>query len=113
MSHWAEIDETNFVIRVVVGDNDDINGDEGYEWIVSNLGGNWIKTSYNGKIRKNFAAVGYIYDVEGDAFYSPQPFESWKLDRRSFTWKAPVPKPNDGKFYLWNETTLSWEEISN
>jgi len=73
MSHWAEIDESNIVIRVLVGDNNDSNGDEGYQWLIDNLGGIWIKTSYNSKIRYNFAGVGYTYDPIDDAFISPVP----------------------------------------
>lgn len=73
MSHWAEIDENNKVIRVLVGDNNDPNGDEGYKWLSENLGGNWIKTSYNGNIRYNYAGIGYSYDLEADAFIAPRP----------------------------------------
>jgi hypothetical protein len=69
MSHFAEIDQDNKVIRVLVGDNNDPNGDEGYQWFVDNLGGTWVKTSYNGNIRKNFAGIGFIYDEVRDAFY--------------------------------------------
>lgn len=72
MAHWAEIDETNTVIRVLVGDNNDPAGDEGYQWIVDNLGGTWIKTSYNGNIRKNYAGIGYLYDLDRDAFIPPK-----------------------------------------
>ena len=73
MSHWAEVDATNKVIRVVVGDNQDPNGDEGYQWLIDNLGGTWIKTSYNGKIRYNYAGVDYTYDPIDDAFIAPMP----------------------------------------
>ena len=73
MSHWAEIDETNTVTRVLVGDNNDPAGDEGYSWLVSNLGGTWVKTSYNGNIRFNYAGVGYTYDAIDDAFIAPMP----------------------------------------
>jgi hypothetical protein len=73
MSHWAEIDSDNKVIRVVVGDNNDPAGDEGYQWIMDNLGGTWVKTSYNEKIRYNFAGVGYTYDLIDDAFIAPMP----------------------------------------
>lgn len=73
MAHFAEIDETNTVIRVLVTDNNDPNGDEGYQWLVDNLGGTWVKTSYNNKIRYNFAGVGYIYDPLDDAFIAPMP----------------------------------------
>ncbi len=71
MAHWAEIDETNKVIRVVVGDNNDPNGDEGYQWLLDNLGGTWVKTSFNGNIRYNFAGIGYTYDPIDDAFIPP------------------------------------------
>ena len=65
MSHWAEIDKNNIVIRVLVGDNNE--PDEGQAFMES-LGGTWVKTSYNGTIRKNYAGIGMIYDVERDAF---------------------------------------------
>jgi hypothetical protein len=73
MSHWAEIDADNKVIRVTVGDNNDPNGDEGYQWLLDNLGGTWVKTSYNGNIRYNYAGIGYTYDPEADAFIAPRP----------------------------------------
>lgn len=73
MSHWAELDSDNKVIRVTVGDNNDLNGDEGYQWLLDNLGGTWIKTSYNGNIRKNYAGIGYSYDADRDAFIAPKP----------------------------------------
>ena len=76
MSHWAELDETNTVIRVLVGDNKDPVGDEGYDWLIKNLGGTWIKTSYNAAtngFRKNFAGIGYTYDPIDDAFIPPIP----------------------------------------
>jgi len=73
MSHWAELDENNKVIRVTVGDNNDPNGDEGYQWLLDNLGGTWVKTSYNGSIRYNYAGIGYTYDPEADAFIAPRP----------------------------------------
>jgi hypothetical protein len=71
MSHWAEIDDNNKVIRVTVGDNNDPAGDEGYQWLINNLGGTWVKTSYNGNIRYNYAGVGYTYDPIDDAFIAP------------------------------------------
>ena len=79
MSHFAEIDSSNKVIRVVVCDNNDPNGDEGYQWLIDNLGGNWVKTSYNGKIRFNFAAAGFTYDPIDDAFIAPAPCEHDEL----------------------------------
>lgn len=87
MAHWAEIDENNVVLRVTVGSNDD--PDEGYQWLIDNLGGTWIKTSYNGNIRKNFAGVGYIYDEIRDAFIPPQPQEEgeWVLNEETCLWE--------------------------
>lgn len=79
MAHWAELDESNKVIRVLVGDNNDPLGDEGYEWLLNNLGGTWIKTSYNGKIRYNFAGVGFTYDPIDDAFIPAIPCEHEEL----------------------------------
>jgi len=73
MSHWAEVDGDNTVLRVLVGDNNDPAGDEGYQWLLDNLGGTWIKTSYNGNIRKNYAGIGFKYDPGRDAFISPKP----------------------------------------
>lgn len=73
MSHWAEIDENDTVVRVLVGDNNDPAGDEGYSWLVKNFGGKWIQTSYNGNIRFNYAGVGYTYDPIDDAFIPPMP----------------------------------------
>jgi hypothetical protein len=71
MSHWAELDEDNVVIRVLVGDNNDPNGDEGYQWFVDNLGGRWVQTSYNGNFRGKFAGINSIYNEEADFFYRP------------------------------------------
>lgn len=89
MSHWAEIDKDNVVLRVTVGDNND--PDEGYQWLIDNLGGTWIKTSYNGNIRKNFAGIGYTYDESRDAFIPPKPFDLWILNEDTCLWEAPVP----------------------
>ena len=72
MSHWAEIDNNNKVIRVTVGNNNDPAGDEGYQWLIDNLGGTWIKTSYNGNIRFNYAGIDYIYDEVRDGFIPPK-----------------------------------------
>jgi hypothetical protein len=73
MSHFAELDNNNKVIRVLVCDNNDAAGDEGYSWCVNTFGGTWIKTSYNGNIRYNFAGIDYTYDSVDDAFIAPMP----------------------------------------
>ena len=111
MAHFAELDNDNIVIRVLVTDNNDPNGDEGYQWLQENLGGTWIQTSYNGNIRKNFAGIGYSYDPDLDAFISPKPFPSWTLVKKTCTWKAPKAYPTDGFTYRWNVELLSWELI--
>ena len=90
MSHWAEIDNTNTVLRVVVGDNNDPAGDEGYQWLLDNLGGTWIKTSYNGNIRKNFAGIGYTYDETRDAFIALEPDDAIGFDEETCQWITPV-----------------------
>jgi hypothetical protein len=127
MSHWAELDNNNIVTRVLVGDNNDPNGDEGYQWLIDNLGGTWIKTSYNtfaGKridpetneitdepgFRKNYAGIGFTYDSERDAFIPPAPYASWILNEETCTWAAPTEMPvEEGKVFRWNEETVSWE----
>lgn len=108
MSHWAELDENNVVLRVLVGDNNDPNGDEGYQWLLDNLGGTWVKTSYNATIRKNFAGIGFYFDEALDAFIPPKPYPSWLLDEDIAQWYAPVEHPNDGNMYVWDEDTASW-----
>ena len=110
MSHFAELDENNVVLRVLVGDNNMPN--EGYDWFVENLGGTWVQTSYNGNIRKNFAGIGYTYDEDRDAFIPPKPFESWTLNEDTCLWEAPVAYPEDDKMYIWDEDTTSWTEIT-
>lgn len=109
MAHWAELDENNIVIRVVVGDNNDPAGDEGLSWIENNLGGTWVQTSYNGNFRKNFAGIGFTYDEDRDAFIAPQTFPSWNLNEESCIWEAPEPKPDSEGNWIWNEDELTWE----
>lgn len=109
MAHWAEIDANNIVLRVTVGDNNDPAGDEGYQWLIDNLGGTWVKTSYNATIRKNFAGIGYKYDEARDAFIPPKPYDSWVLDEETCRWEAPLAYPTDGESYVWDEDTTSWE----
>ena len=111
MSHFAELDENNIVTRVLVGNNDFPN--EGYDWLVENLGGTWVQTSYNATIRKNFAGVGFTYDSDKDAFIAPQPYESWTLDEETCRWEAPVAYTTDDKMYSWDEESLNWIEVEN
>ena len=111
MAHFAEIDENNIVLRVLVTDNNDPNGDEGHQWLAENLGGTWVKTSYNGNIRKNFAGVGFTYDESLDAFIPEKPHASWLLDEDTCDWVAPVPYPSDELTYSWDEDSLSWQLV--
>ncbi len=111
MAHWAEIDANNVVLRVTVGDNNDPSGDEGYQWLIDNLGGTWIKTSYNHLIRKQYAGIGFTYDPIADVFIAPKPYSSWSLDP-NFDWQPPTPKPDQGDYY-WDEKNLMWQEYNN
>ena len=107
MSHWAQIDENNIVTQVLVGPN---YGDEG-EAFFNALGGTWIKTSYNGNIRKNYAGIGFVYDATRDAFIGPKPYNSWLLDEDTCRWQAPVPYPTDNLMYEWYEELTDWKPI--
>lgn len=117
MAHFAEIDKNNIVIRVVLIANEDCldNGIEseevGIAFCVSLFGGTWVQTSYNANLRKNYAGIGFTYDVSRDAFIPPKPFDSWLLDEEICQWKPPSPRPDDGKAYNWIEESLAWVEI--
>lgn len=116
MSHFAQIDSNGIVIQVLVGDDSFTN--EGYDWFVENLGGTWVKTSFNTNggvhrtggipLRKNYAGQGYKYDATRDAFIAPQPYASWTLDEATCQWQAPIPMPTDGRMYSWDETSQNW-----
>lgn len=108
MAHFAEIDENNIVTRVIVVDN--ALEPMGSQWCNKIFGGTWIQTSYTGKIRKNYAGVGYSYNKELDVFIPPKPHESWVLDLTTCLWKPPIEYPNDGKFYIWDENSKLWIE---
>jgi len=86
MSHWAEIDNSGLVLRVLVGDNNE--PDEGQAFMES-LGGTWVKTSYNGTIRKNYAGIGYTYDANRDAFIAPKPDNATGFDKTTCQWIVP------------------------
>jgi len=116
MAHFAKL-ENGLVTQVIVIGNADTANAEGVElehigtaFCERILGGDWKQTSYNGNIRKNYAGIGYIYDVGRDAFIAPQPFPSWVLNEQTCQWEAPVPMPTDGKMYSWDEATLNWIE---
>ena len=88
MSHWAEVNNDNQVIRVLVGDNNDPAGDEGYSWLIDNLGGTWIKTSYNSIIRGNYAGIGYTYLPLEDIFMPPKCHAEAVLNAKSAKWEC-------------------------
>lgn len=111
MAHYAFLDENNLVTEVIVGiDETELIEELDPETWYGNFRNQVCKrTSYNGKIRKNFAGVGFTYDETLDAFVAPKPYPSWKLDKRNCQWKAPVSYPTDGFTYFWNEEQLTWE----
>ena len=120
MSHFAKI-ESNIVTQVIVAEQDFIDTQEG----------TWVQTSYNTRggvhyqpntntpsddqskaLRKNYAGIGYTYDSTKDAFIPPKPFDSFTLNETTCLWEAPVSYPTDGKSYVWNEDTQSWDLFS-
>ena len=108
MAHFAQLDKNNIVTRVLVVSNDLEH--RGADFLANDLGlgGNWIQTSYNNNIRKQYAGIGYSYDPVSDVFIAPQPYASWSLDE-NFDWQPPTPRP-EGMDWRWDETTLSWVE---
>lgn len=128
MAHFAELDETNIVKRVIVVHNNELldeNGNEseqkGINFCVNLFGGTWIQTSFNNNFRKNYAGIGFTYDPVIDAFYCPQPFPSWTLDENA-RWQPPTPHPINPYTpeqkeywlepgYVWDEATLNWIEV--
>lgn len=116
MAHFAEIDENNVVLRVLVTDNNDPNGDEGYQWLIDTFGGRWIKTSYNGNIRKIFAGRGMTYNEETDAFVPEKPLDhpSFIWSEEDYNWVHPIAKPTEDPDTLlfWDEPSLSWKRYN-
>lgn len=104
MAHFAELDNENKVLRVLVTDNSLPN--EGLNWLLDNLGGRWVQTSYNNNFRGTFAGIGFTYDEDEDIFIAPKPYPSW-IRVGSF-WKAPKEMPLDGGFWIWNEESKEW-----
>ena len=122
MAHYTLLDRDNKVIRVIVGMDE--NSEDGKDWeLVYQIQFEYKckRTSYNTiggvhllggtSFRKNYAGVGYIYDEQRDAFIPPQPYGSWTLNEETCLWESPTPYPTDGKFYIWNESTLFWVEV--
>ena len=122
MAHFAQLDENNVVLQVIVIDNKDTadaNGVEkehiGAAFCEKLFGGTWKQTSYNGNIRKNYAGIGMKYHADIDAFVAPKPYASWVLNNTTATYEAPVAQPAtelpQGKQYSWNESTTSWDTV--
>jgi len=112
MAHFAKLGAGNIIERVEVVSNDIATTEQAGVDFLNNLYGTndvWKQTYRNENIRKNFAGKGYKYDQTRDAFIPPQPYPSWILNETTCLWEAPIPKPNDGQIYDWNETNQSWD----
>jgi hypothetical protein len=117
VSQWSELDENKVVLRVTGESNDD--PDEGYQWLMDNLGGRWLKCSYNTvggvhnlggtPFRWTFPGPGYLYFEDIDAFIFPCIYTTWILNKETKTWEPPVPKPDSG-IWIWDDATISWKE---
>lgn len=112
MSNFAKV-YNGIVTQVIVAEP------EFFDTFVDSSPGQWIQTSYNTHggqhpenrpLRKNYAGIGFTYDVEKDAFIPPQPFASWILNNETCLWESPTPMPIDGKRYNWDEEQLQWIE---
>lgn len=124
MAYFAKINNSGIVENVISINNCVIMEPEnsfpeteplGVDFILNTLGldGEWKQTSYNNNFRKHYAGIGYYYDKGLDAFIPPRPYPSWILDTVNCLWQSPIPYPNDGKNYEWDESTISWKEIIN
>lgn len=118
MAHFAKVNQ-GVVVDVIVAEP------EFFDTFVDSSPGEWIQTSYNTRggvhygadgvpdggvaLRKNYAGIGYSYDYELDAFIPPKPYPSWSLNESSCLWEPPIPCPNDGSIYLWDEAEQMWE----
>lgn len=124
MAHYAFINEDKIVVEVIPGKDET---DTSYDWeqVYSEVRGGMLckRTSYNtvggvhlyGGIpfRKNYAGIGYTFDSERDAFIPPKVYDSWILNEDTCNWDSPIPYPNDGKTYVWDEEQITWVEASN
>ena len=125
MGHYAKV--VDGTVSTVITATADF-----FTTFVDSSPGTWIKTSYNTRggihyepnvnppvpsadqskaIRANYAGIGYTYDATNDVFYAPQPYPSWTISAPTWQWQPPVPYPDDGKIYIWDEATLSWVEV--
>ena len=112
MAHFAKLGVGNIIEAVHVVSNNIATSEQAGIDFLNNLYNSrdvWKQTSYNGNIRKNYAAVGYTYDQTKDAFIAPKPYASWILNEDTCLWEAPVAYPDDGEKYVWNESTTTWD----
>jgi len=104
MAHYAKVNN-RIVEQVIVAEADFFNT------FIDSSPGEWIQTSYDGSIRKNYAGIGYTYDSTRDAFIPPKPYPSWVLNEDTCQYDSPVPYPTDDKHYTWDEETTNWIEL--
>lgn len=118
MSNFAKV-ENNRVVKIIVADQEFIDS--------SVVGHGWLQTSYNTRgnvhygqdgqpdggvaLRGNYAGIGDIYDDVNDVFYAEKPYQSWSLNTNTWTWEAPIPYPQDGSAYKWDESTVTWQAL--
>ena len=119
MAHFAKLNNENIVEQLFVVNNTVLlkaDGTEselkGKQFLNATFGNaKWIQTSINCNFRKNYASIGFYYDLERDAFISPKPYNSWLLNEETCRWEAPIEYPSDGKMYSWSEEELNWIEL--
>jgi hypothetical protein len=111
MAHYAFLDGNNLVTEVITGidETELIEGIDTETWYGNFRGQVCKRTSYNANIRKNYAGIGFTYDLELDAFIPPKPYASWLLDEETCNWEAPTPMPQGN--YRWDEDSVSWLEV--
>lgn len=113
MSHYAKV-LNGKVIEVIVAE------ESFFDTFIDSSPGQWIQTSYNTRfnshpdnrpLRGNYAGIGYTYDSMNDVFYEPQPYPSWSLNKSTWGWEPPIPRPIDNKYYVWDESSKTWNEL--
>lgn len=112
MAHFAQIDDNNIVVQVLVVPDEQQHRGQDYLANDLMLGGRWVQTSYNSNMRGMFAGIGYTYNEELDIFLPPQPFPSWVINTEFGYWEAPIPRPEDtpGNVNIWDEDILQWRQ---
>ena len=111
MAHFAQIDDNNVVINVVVVPDEQQHRGQDYLSNDLGLGGRWIQTSYNNRVRNMFAGLGYLYNEELDIFLPPKPYPSWIINTEKMEWVAPISRPADieNTVLIWNEDQQKWD----